>query len=958
MQTAIWKFLALTGVIGLGCFVVYQVHTRIPAGDPASARPEDFTPPGAESSTSAESPDLGTPTLDTEAPESLGLLREPQSDMQASPDAAPPLIDWDDVPVQAEPATSDPVANLTSDPGLPNNLESDPFWSNPPSAPASFPGELNEPEASVVQTDSTPPSAGVTSLFGDPIETVPAAEPAAAVLPDFDAGPGLAGQGESAPLPLNPIADLRPLPGAFVPDDEDSPEDIIPEFADSPARIADDEVMPVEGLGQGPEANPFAFAPELPADTVPEGENEGLPLVDFLPQAEPLAASAPAEVDPFPEFAAEPSRSASVMPADPQAAGFAESSPPAVRPQVDANPFALPPQVDANPFATPPRDDESSDPFDDVPGPSNPGAEPLPVLPALASDPFGEVMPDEESPEPAPDQSVQSEPFPALNIGEFNSEPPPSLPLLPAASDGDFGNPAVASEVTTDPFSAAPDDEEDTLPLGTFNGLRPDPLPLSEPDAGSVPPLDLIGDATIEGEMASGAQQPELEIEKIAPAEATVGEPLIYSIHIKNVGSSAAHGVVVEDRIPRGTTLDGTIPQAELTDKVLTWRMGTIGPGQEETIRIRVIPTDAGEIGSVAVVRFAAEVAAATNITSADLRLEMAGPHEISVGETAVFRYQLTNAGNGTARGAYIRCLLPAALEHPGGADIEYDVGDLPPGESSTIELTVRATEAGTHRSRTLLNAGSRTYDESELTLNVLPSRLLINREGPARRFVGRAANYTTVVTNRSSSPLTGITVVEQLPTALDLAAIPDTGQYDPVNRTVTWTIPGLAAGESFSISSSMVGREYGLHSSSITARDRSGNEATVTSDLQVAGFSTIEVDWEHEGGPVAVGEQVALRLTVRNQGTAPAENVQAVFEVPPQMEFVNADGPVSFQQEGRLIRFDNIDELPIDGEQTFDIVLTAAAPGSTRVSAQLRTADHVEPLRHDEPVFILQDEF
>ena len=955
MQTAIWKFLALTGVIGLGCFVVYQVHTRIPAGDPGDVDPEKFTAVDGDSNATPRGPDLGTPTPQTDAPESLGLQNDPLPVAQSSPDAAPPLIEWDAVPVQAEPTVSTPVATTTSDSGLPDNLDPDPFWSDTSSAPASLPGEFDDADVPVVESASAPLPDGVTSLFGDPIEPVPPADPVVAELPEFDAGPSLANHGDAAPLPLNPTADLRPLPGAFVPGDEDSTEGIFPELAPSPVPITDDEVMPVEGQGQGPEANPFAFAPELSADAVPEAEHDGSPLADFRPEAETLAASDPATVDPFPEFAAESSRSTSVMPADPQAAGFTESSPPPARPQVEANPFTLPPQEGANPFAAPPLDDESSDPFDSQADPSSSGAEPLPVLPALASDPFGEVMPNEESPEFSSDQGNPSEPIPALNIGEFNSE---SAPLLPAASDGAFGNPPAGAEVSSDPFSAIPDDEEDSLPLGAFHGLRPDPLPLSEPDAESASPLDLIGDATIEGEMASGAQQPELEIEKIAPEEATVGEPLIYAIHIKNVGSSAANGVVVEDRIPRGTTLDGTIPQAELTDKVLTWRMGTIGPGQEETIRIKVIPTEAGEIGSVAVVRFAAEVAAATNITSADLQLRMDGPQEISVGDTAVFRYQLTNAGNGMARGAYIRCLLPPALEHPGGADIEYDVGDLPPGESSEIELTVRAIEAGTHRSRTLLNAGGRTYDESELTLNVLPSRLLINREGPARRFVGRAANYTTVVTNRSSSPLSGITVIEQLPTALDLAAIPDTGQYDPVNRTVTWTIPGLAAGESFSISSSMVGREYGLHSSSITARDRAGNEATVTSDLQVAGFSTIEVDWEHEGGPVAVGEQVALRLTVRNQGTAPAENVQAVFEVPPQMDFVNADGPVSFEQEGRLIRFDNIDELPIDGEQAFDIVLTAAAPGSTRVSAQLRTAEHVEPLRHDEPVFILQDEF
>jgi uncharacterized repeat protein (TIGR01451 family) len=108
---------------------------------------------------------------------------------------------------------------------------------------------------------------------------------------------------------------------------------------------------------------------------------------------------------------------------------------------------------------------------------------------------------------------------------------------------------------------------------------------------------ELHGDGTPDRDAPKGLQQPRLTIEKIAPKQAIVGQPLIYSVVVKNVGSAEAHQVTVEDRIPKGTKLEGTSPRAELIDKKLVWRLGTPG-------RTKKSPSSssrrAGPIGSVA----------------------------------------------------------------------------------------------------------------------------------------------------------------------------------------------------------------------------------------------------------------------------------------------------------------------------------------------------------------------
>lgn len=896
MQSALWKIAALLSVIGVGTFVVFEVHKRLPAPATSSdgSRAEQFTSLGDPASAPSDPADNGSPSPRSQdeafelfAPGTVSSGERPDALVTASAagagpsiavrDFAPPQSDepeFDDrashpfaasssAAIRPSPSTSwgEPGAASLAD-SSPEDEGSNPFefargsrLASPPGLPAQRP-------------------LGLGSAADEPAPALPAAAP--------DGAPPI----RTAAALTDDIADVDVTPVASGPASDD-------EFTHDPfAAAAIDPAVAEANLPEpfaafGPQPLPMGDGPPR-AKAFPSTDDEETAEERRLPplRAVPLQMPAfPTEADQSAEGDAPPS---AALP-DPFTLGEQRTSGAAPATAGQHGRSASPPTAPA--LEQPAADDVSETPLEEGPA-GTPSASPL---------------------RPAE----------------------PDLPLRPTPVPG-----------LEEHLRGAPQPEQHQP------GIRIIPNPV----AGGAPPAELVGDATLDAGAPSGAQQPELTIQKIAPAESTVGEPLVYAIKVRNVGQSAAHDVIVEDRIPRGTTLEGSIPQAELVDKRLIWQLGQMPPGEEKTIRIKVVPTEPGEIGSVATVRFVAEVAATTRITTPDLTLDVSGPQEVTLGEQTVFHFRIANVGQGEARNVYIRNLLPAGLEHPGGHDIEYDVGALRPGETREVDLPLTAAQEGMQQVQAFLNTGSTTRAQVQGSVNVIRSRLLIQRQGPRRRFIGRPADYTTTVTNRSSAPLQRISVVEQLPQGLELAAVPQAGHFDPQRRTITWRIDSLAPGASTSFLTSVIGREQGAWQGTVRAADAAGNRAELTSKLEVAGFASLTVDLEHDGRPVGIGEQVALRLTVRNRGTSAAEAVQAQFEIPEHLEFVNARGPVEFEQEGRTIRFAALEQLPAEGEQSFDIVLTAAAAGTMRVSAQLSTSDLETPLRYDEAVVVEPD--
>ena len=947
MSMMLWKTLALGGVIGVGSVVVVQAKRSLDRveTDPNAVKSLDEQYPLVDDQTGLETSFTG---LEDAPPKKLPQAEAARAMAELNP------ADGDENPFGGEPSPSE-IAKASAE--VPSG--DDPFSAGAGTTPA------GQSEPATLTLDE--PSQDQFALLD------PNAKQAAP--PQTEPNPFAATQESAAPEvePVRPLRKLspgndgpvlmRPPAGETVPAAEpEAPaaDNPFAQFSTSPKSAALPEVEPAA------EASPFETAP---ASNPP-------PLRTREPAGEAPLELPPATLNP--EKAALRNRQREQLPeqtepevasrqdaglAAPQAPRFPDVAPenaPGRKVVAEADsgsPFDPAPGVDLTAGQTLPR----REPRQPVPLP----VDPVPAAPPADSpstSPFDRTIPNEASSIPA----GEAKPLPGPATEPAAQEPPPSFPSqappsseaspfnldesptarpstsIPAATGfpASEGAPA-ASSIPIQPAEAAGspfDNPPITLP----------PAPITPAPVKTTPAVqpDFTGAAVLDRNVATGPSQPQLTIVKQAPSEAVIGQDLEYSILVKNIGRSAAHNVVVEDLIPRGSKCMGTIPKAEsqVEKKNLIWKLGTLAAGAEQLIRVKITPTDVGEIGSVATVSFSAEVAAKTVIVEPKATLTLAGPREAVVGEPAQFRFTVTNNGPVDLKGLFVRTVLPAqGLTHPGGSDLEYEVGDLPRGKSREVALAITPAQPGGWKFDSMVNLGSRELAKAQAELHVVGARLAVVRSGPTKRFVGRSATYSNTVTNNSSQMLTNVSVVETLPTGLDPAGqLAKNVRWDPSSRTLSWVIPQLAPGQSIDLPCTVMPKVAGALQGQLVARDATGNRAEIATALDVAGFSSLVVDGGHDGRPVAVGDQVSFRFSVTNRGTAPAEKVVAMFDLPDEVEFVSAQGPgnLKYQRDGRVVLFEAVPMVPVNSELSYDVVVQAKAAtpvnGDQRVLVKL----------------------
>ncbi|MEZ6058388.1 MAG: hypothetical protein R3C01_16935 [Planctomycetaceae bacterium] len=900
----------------------------------------DLNPPSADDGrTRPADTDLGFPPLETPEPATLP---------ERTADTSPLFLD--------SPGTATPSNRMRE--------------RGPATVPDSGTG-------TTVPSDSGAPS---IDLFGPPPESP---------LPDsFDPQPGRS----PTPAGQNEFPSLDPQPGVPVAPSTRERTRLHATPSEGSSSLPDDPFMPLPATN-GPPANtqfdesgfpdlgPSPTPSTIPTPAArpagndsffPEPIDSPTPAFDGAPIASPTPSDrartrGPASGSSGMTIPPAPLEPTPVEPLEePAGRGFLPDFPDPVRtnPSLDAPVFeSLPenlPPVEPTPTRIRSRGPAATPRTEEFPSP----AEPPPAFPEIA--PSGRSsIPDTVGGNP-PSGSLFPEP-----------EPVPATPAFPEPS----GFPAMPTEPPTRRPAAEP--TPSSIPI--FPSLEPstEPVPTTITPRSSIPATpgldnrslgelrgnsELFNNNTFTTAAVDGPQQPEVKIEKDAPPRATLNEPLVYNIHVRNVGRSAAHQVIVEDSVPRGATLRGTNPEAVLDprDNRLIWQLGTMQPGEERTIRVQVVPTQAGEIGSIATVRFEGRVASKTVITAPNLRLTLEGPDELAVGEKATYRFHLTNIGDGEAKEVVLRSLIPKGLHHPVGEVLDYDVGTLAPGQSRDVDLEVVARTAGPFTNSAIVTAGGKEQSKAAADFLVLDSRLAITRNAPARRFVGRDAPITTLVTNQSTNTLKGIVVVEKLaPGVIGVGKTEPEAQVDNINRTITWRIPQLGPQQSINLRYSLNAEKEAYYPCLVIAQDEAGNRAEANATLEVKGFPSLKLAMNQQtnrGGTVNVGEQVAVRLTIANQGTGQASNVAASLIIPPNLRLVhiktsgNEEVTYSIDEDTNIVTFETIPSLVQAMKREYDIVMVAEHPGQPKLSIALKSNETEGSIREDEPVVILRD--
>lgn len=433
------------------------------------------------------------------------------------------------------------------------------------------------------------------------------------------------------------------------------------------------------------------------------------------------------------------------------------------------------------------------------------------------------------------------------------------------------------------------------------------------------------GGASINGEVEDYSLiiQPSYDlgiIKTVLPTIATAGQPLTYTITLKNNGPSpvlTTDIITLTDNLPAGFTATAFTPATgTYTSSNGSWSGLALTPGQSTTLTIT------GNVASTvsAPLTNTATVANPSGITDVDLSnntstvvtpvnrdidlgvTKTSSPKPVIAGQTLTYTITLTNNGPGSLLAADVVTLtdnLPAgftATSYTAGkgsfnkTTSEWTGLTLDNGQSTTLIIagTVAPTLTGTLSNTVSVVAPTGTNDKvpgnNSATETTPVSRQidfsLTKTASPSPVAAGQVLAYTlTLKNNGVSSLLTTdiVKVVDNLPAGFTATAFtPATGNYTSTNGN--WTGLTLASGQSTTLvitgtlsataaSGTLTNTAVVTSPADITDPDQTNNTATNT--INTTRVIDLGVSKTASSVTAVTGQALTYTITLTNSGTS-----------------------------------------------------------------------------------------
>ncbi|MFM7073297.1 MAG: hypothetical protein ACKO38_16035, partial [Planctomycetota bacterium] len=517
--------------------------------------------------------------------------------------------------------------------------------------------------------------------------------------------------------------------------------------------------------------------------------------------------------------------------------------------------------------------------------------------------------------------------------------PTPINPIAgsPSSNNQNFSNPNVGSAASS---SVVAD-----------GGAEPGVLP----DMGGVP---IVASPMPGAKSLEGPQVPMLELQKLAPEEVKVGKPARFEIKVKNIGRVAAQHIVVIDQIPRGTKfLEAAPPCLRGVDGVLRWQVGALGPGQETTIVLQLLPEQEGEIGSVAQVIFHSQAAVRTVSTQPRVTVEHQVAERVLIGDQVKLTLAVANRGSGATSNLVLEATLPESLGHPAGAELEYPIGVLRPNETRRIELSLRAQRPGVAACQFVAREESQTLAEDRVSLDILAPQLQVGIAGPKVRYLDRQATYSVSVANPGTAAATNLEVIAYLPRGLKFLSAENQGQYDPQRHAVLWGLAELPSGVMGASQLVVVPAEPGEQRIRVEGKADLRLEHAFEQPVLVETLSEIQFSVADTADPIEVGSETTYEIKLQNRGSRAASQVRVAVEFPAELTPSGGDGPTAVTVRGQQLLIDPVARLAPNAQATYRIRARGAAKGDPRIRVLVASDESPTPVTKEESTRVYSDE-
>jgi uncharacterized repeat protein (TIGR01451 family) len=455
-----------------------------------------------------------------------------------------------------------------------------------------------------------------------------------------------------------------------------------------------------------------------------------------------------------------------------------------------------------------------------------------------------------------------------------------------------------------------------------------------------------------------GVQIPALAVQKIAPREIQVNREAVFELVVKNTGKATADNVQVHDHVPEGTRLVETVPAADAhPNGQITWSLGSLAPGQQTSIKMKLIPERAGNIGSVAHVTFGALASAQTVCTQPKLAIRHEAPSTVLLGQNLVMNIFVENNGNGAAEDVVLQEDVPEGLVFASGQkELQYKIGTLMPGQTRRVQLPLRAAQVGQAKNVLVAHGAGQLRATDTVDVRVVAPQLDLQTEGPNRKFLNRQATHSFRLTNQGSAAATNVQLVARLPRGLQFASANNQGQYDRTNHAVVWRLARLEPQQSGSVQMTTLPVATGQLDIEVTAVADLNQRQQQIQSLAVQQLSELFFDSADTADAIEVGTSTNFRVRVANQGSIPASNVQVSVEFPAGLQPLSVQGGLGHEIRNQTVVLQNIPSLQPRQEVSFMVTAKAVAAGDHRTVLSVRTDDREIAVSKEESTHIYSD--
>ena len=481
----------------------------------------------------------------------------------------------------------------------------------------------------------------------------------------------------------------------------------------------------------------------------------------------------------------------------------------------------------------------------------------------------------------------------------------------------------------------------------------------------------------------------ELSIHVQGPPQAGVGTTVTYRLQVTNPADTVAQDVVVADQAPPGLVFVNSNPASEPGSAGQQWRLGDVAARGTSAIEANYRVAEAGDFSYCATVNSASGTSARDCIATrsgaaavAQLEIAVMGPPSAVVGSDAQFDIQVTNRSATPATGLVVTDRYERGLQHAMYASpIEKDLGDLPPGTTTRLAVTLRITEPGelcqeiVVRGNGGVEASKRTCitataaseppsTEPESSGGIQPPsgtqpnpaqqpdtephtgrsvKLSVQINGQSRRALGETVRFTIDVTNPGPESIEEIVIANHFETSLQPEQATEGSSW--IASALGWKIDSLAVGKTIRreiVFKSL--REAPQACNRVTVTGRGIDAVTEEACAEIVGEQSetpgaepagqaapISVSVAETADPVKVGGETTYQVLVENKSEQSQFDMALSATFGDELKLEGLSSPVEGRVRPTGVQFPALRELRAGETATFEFRMKAVRAATAR---------------------------